>query len=249
MNAVTDGRRWRLPVISLIVFCAAWQGIGMLEISPALPRLDRVLAALVEVLRDARFVDAAVSTGATLLIAFPPTVVAGIAIGVLMGTVRVADWALTPYVNLSLSLPLVSVIPVIILIFGLERMTLIVVIVTYTLPVIIVNTMAGVRSVDPDMRAMARSFGASRGLALRRVVLPSASQLVLSGVRIATGRAIKGVIIAEQVVGLIGLGGLVQRLGGAFAVEQLYAVILFIGLVGVASVALLGRLERRVAPA
>jgi NitT/TauT family transport system permease protein len=141
---------------------------------------------------------------------------------------------------------LVSLIPIVLLVFGLGRTSVAVVIVIYALPSMSVNTFAAVRSVDPDLRAMARSFGAGRWLTVRRVVMPAAMGLVLAGVRIATGRSIKAVIIAEQVVGLIGLGGLIQRLGGAFAVEQLYAVILFVGIVGVASLALLGRLEKGV---
>lgn len=240
--------RLPLPVISLICFGVLWQVVGSLELSPALPPLDDVLAAMVDVVQDERFHEAAANTAVSVLLAFPLIVIAGVAVGVLMGTFRVAEWALTPYVNLSLSLPLVSMIPIILLLFGLGRASIIAVIVLYALPVIIVNTAAGVRNVDRDQLSMARSFGASRSLVLRRVVLPSASRLVMAGVRIAAGRAIKGAIIAEQVVGLVGLGGLVQRLGGAFAAEQLYAVVLFIGLAGVVIVALLSRLERAVVP-
>jgi ABC-type nitrate/sulfonate/bicarbonate transport system permease component len=83
---------------------------------------------------------------------------------------------------------------------------------------------------------------------MNRVVLPSALPLTFAGIRIATGRAIRAVIIAEQVIGLIGLGGLVQRLGGAFAVEQLYAVVLFIGLFGLVSMETVSVVERKAMP-
>jgi NitT/TauT family transport system permease protein len=71
---------------------------------------------------------------------------------------------------------------------------------------------------------------------------------MFAGVRIATGRAIRAVIIAEQVIGLIGLGGLVQRLGGAFAVEQLYAVVIFVGLFGLLSMEAVSFVERKALP-
>jgi ABC-type nitrate/sulfonate/bicarbonate transport system permease component len=51
----------------------------------------------------------------------------------------------------------------------------------------------------------------------------------MAGIRIGAGRAVKGAIVAERIVGPIGLGGLIQRLGGAFAVGDLYAVIIFVG--------------------
>jgi ABC-type nitrate/sulfonate/bicarbonate transport system permease component len=94
---------------------------------------------------------------------------------------------------------------------------------------------------------MGRSFNADRRVAFRRILLPGAAPLVMAGIRIGAGRAIKGAIVAEQIVGLIGLGGLIQRLGGAFAVADLYAVIIFVGVIGVATVSLLGRLERGLA--
>jgi NitT/TauT family transport system permease protein len=239
-------RKVLVPVASLAAFAVIWQVVGAAGLSPALPRLDAVAAAMVEMLGEARFHTALVNTALVVAIAFPPTVVLGIVLGVLMGASRWVEWSLNPFVNLGLSLPLVAVIPVILFVLGLGRASIVAVIAVYALPAMIVNTLTGVRSVDPDLRAMARSFGAGRGLTVRRVIMPAAAGLVLVGVRIAAGRSIKAVIIAEQVVGLVGLGGLIQRLGGAFAVEDLYAVILFVGIVGMVSLALLGRLENLV---
>ncbi|MGH3383606.1 MAG: ABC transporter permease [Nocardioidaceae bacterium] len=236
--------RLPLPVLSLLGFAALWQIGGMLQLSPALPSFDKVARALVEIMQDRRFQEAVESTAISVVLTFFPAIAIGLVLGLAMGSNRWVDWILTPYLNLSLSLPLVSLIPIFLLIFGLGRASIIAVIVAYSLPAVIVNTFAGVRSVDADQLAMARSLGASRLLTYRRIVLPSASQLILAGVRVAAGRAIKGSVIAEQVIGLVGLGGLIQRLGGAFAVEELYAVVLFIGLVGVLVVWALGKLER-----
>ena len=238
-----------LPVLSVAVFAALWELAGRLQISAAVPALSDVLTAGVDVLQDERFQDAAVNTGVSVLVTFFPVVIVGVLIGAVMGTNRWAEWAGAPYLNLALSIPLVSLIPVFLLIFGLGRATIIAVIVAYALPAVVVNTQAGIESVDRDQVDMARSFGASRQLAFRRVVLPSASALILAGVRVAAGRSIKGAIIAEQVIGLVGLGGLIQRYGGAFAVEDLYAVILFIGVVGIVVVRLIGVAERRIAVA
>lgn len=238
-----------LPVISVAIFAALWEVVGRLELSPAVPSLTSVLAAMNDVFTDSRFQEAAASTGITVLVTFFPVVFFGLLIGAAMGANRWAEWAGAPYLSLSLSIPLVSLIPVFMLLFGLGRATIIAVIVAYSLPAIIVNTQAGIESVDRDQLDMAKSFGASRLLVFRRVVLPSASALILAGVRVAAGRSIKGAIIAEQVIGLIGLGGLIQRYGGAFAVEDLYAVILFIGVVGILVVRLIGMVEQRFAMA
>lgn len=235
-----------LGLISVLVALALWEWFGRMELSPALPPVSDVVGAFGELLTSDRFQQAIIATARSVAITFPVVVVVGVVLGVLVATVRPIRWALDPWINLGLSLPLVSMVPVIILIFGLGTATVVAVIVVYTLPVLIVNTASGVRSVSPEQLDMARSFNASRSLMIRRILLPGAAPLTVSGIRIGAGRAIRGAIVAEQLIGLIGLGGMIQRLGGAFAVAELYAAIAFIGIVGVVTLSLLGRLERRV---
>jgi ABC-type nitrate/sulfonate/bicarbonate transport system permease component len=237
-----------LPVISLAAFAVAWQLVGQAGLSPALPSLADVVRAAVDVAQDPRFQESLVSTGTAMGITFVPMIVAGVLVGAAMGTSRFVEWALTPYLNIMLSMPLVALVPIFLLIFGLDRAAVVAVIVAYALPAVIVNTIAGVQGVDRDQLAMAKSFGASRTLRYRRVVLPSSSRLVLAGVTVAAGRTIKGAVIAEQIIGVIGLGGLIQRLGGAFAVEELYAVVLFIGLSGIVVVWAVDKLGRKITP-
>jgi NitT/TauT family transport system permease protein len=140
-----------------------------------------------------------------------------------MGLLPPVEWFFRPYVNASLSLPLVAIIPIILLIFGLSQTTIVVVIVLYVLPVVMVNTFAGVRSTDRDLLDMARSFNAGRGLVIRRIILPSSRALTLAGVRIGVGRAITGGIVAEQVIGVLGVGGVVS-LALINRIEQRYQI-------------------------
>ena len=239
------GRRYGVQAIGLLLGAAIWELAGRARVSPALPPFSSVVAAGLDVWTGERFLEALRSTALAIAIAFPPSVVIGVALGLLMGLFHPVEWALRTYINLSLSLPLIAVIPIVLFIFGLSQTTVIVVIILYVLPVVMVNTYAGVRSTSPDLLEMAASVSASRWLTVRRIVLPSARSLTLAGLRIGVGRAITGAIVAEQILGVMGIGGLVQRLGGAFAVEDLYAVIIFVGAVGVVSLALVNRIEQR----
>ncbi|MGH8872409.1 MAG: ABC transporter permease [Acidimicrobiia bacterium] len=239
------GRRYGVQTIGVLLGAGIWELAGRAGVSPALPPISAVMAAGLDVWTGERFLEALRSTAVAIAIGFPPSVVIGIALGLLMGLFRPVEWALRSYINLSLSLPLIAVIPIVLFIFGLSQTTVIVVIVLYVLPVVMVNTYAGVRSTSPDLLEMAASVNAGRWLTIRRIVLPSARSLTLAGLRIGVGRAITGAIVAEQILGVMGIGGLVQRLGGAFAVEDLYAVIIFIGAVGVVSLALVNRIEER----
>jgi len=237
--------RYRVQTLGLVLGAVIWEVVGRAGVSPALPPISAVIDAGRELWSSERFLDALQVTASSILIAFPPSVILGVTLGLLMGLFRPIEWVLRPYINMTLSLPLVAIIPIILLIFGLSQTTIVVVIVLYVLPVVMVNTFSGVRSTDSDLLEMATTFNARRWLTLRRIVIPSARALTLAGIRIGVGRSITGGIVAEQVIGAFGLGGLVQRLGGAFAVEPLYAVIIFIGAVGVASLALINRIERK----
>ena len=237
-----------LPLMSLAVGFALWELAGQLELSRALPPFTAVVEAIFEVWGREQFQEALWSSLKSVSIGFPLAVAGGIILGLLMGRFRVVEWMFEIYVNVFLSMPLVALVPIIVLIFGIDRSSIVAVILIYTFFVVVVNTFTAVRAVDPTLVEMGRAFGASEFQRLTRIVLPAALPLILTGVRIAAGRAIKGVIIAEQIIGLVGLGGLVQRYGGAFLVEDLYAVILFIGLAGMLSMESVRLGEARMLP-
>ena len=238
-----------LSILGLVVGFVVWEIIGRLGLSPAFPPLSDVLAACMDVWTSARFLDNLGDSVVSVALALPPTVALGVLSGLVVGRYRLAEWALDTFVNVFLSIPLVALIPILVLIFGTSgRGAILATIIVYTFFVVLVNTAAGVKTADAELLEMSRSFGASEARILRRIVLPASLPLTLAGVRIATGRAIKGVIIAEQVIGLVGLGGMIQRLGGAFAVEQLYAVILAVGLLGLVSMELVRWGEDRAFP-
>ncbi len=233
-----------LSVLGLLIGLGLWELIGRLGLSPAFPPLTTVARSILEVWPSQRFLENLRDSLVSVAISLPPSIVFGVLLGLLMGRFRLIEWLFDTYINIFLSLPLVALIPVLFLIFGLGRGSVLATIVIYTFFIVVVNTMAGVRTADPRLVEMAVSFGAREHQILRRIVLPAALPLIFAGIRIATGRSIRAVIIAEQVIGLIGLGGMIQRLGGAFAVEDLYAVILFVGLLGLLSMELVRWIEK-----
>lgn len=247
---VKHARRWSrvrgaLPALSLALGFAAWEIAGRMELSSALPTFSDVVAAMAVEWTSTAFWGATLTTLSAIAVGLPIAIVSGILVGILMGMFQPVEWLLAPYVSIFLSVPLTALVPVLLLLFGLTKTAVVVAIFLYTFFVVALNTHAGVANVDSQLLEMARSFSASRTLVVRRVVLPSAIGLTLAGVRIAVGRAVKGAVVTEQIIGLLGLGGRVQRLGGAFAVEKLYAVVLFIGLLGLLSMELVRLVERR----
>lgn len=236
--------RGLLPAISLAAGFLLWEVLGRAGISSALPPFSEVLTAIGEEWSNPAFWSATVTTLSAIAVGLPIAIVLGILVGMLMGMFRWIEWLFNPYVSIFLSVPLTALVPIFLLLFGLTSTAVIVAVFIYTFFVVVLNTHAGVTNVDRNLLDMARSFGTKRWLVIRRVVMPSALGLTLAGVRIAVGRAVKGAIVTEQIIGLLGLGGRVQRLGGAFAVDKLYAVVLFIGVLGLVSMELMRLVER-----
>jgi NitT/TauT family transport system permease protein len=237
-----------LPVVSILLGLVAWEIVGQAELSFAVPPFSAVVSAIFEVWGRDAFREALIDSLQNVAIALPISIVAGVSLGLMMGRFKLVEWMFDIYVNVFLSLPLTALIPVLLLVFGIGRTAIIVVIILYAFFVIVVNTFAGVRAADKNLVEMAQSFGAGEFQLLRRVLLPAALPLIFTGIRIAAGRSIKGVIIAEQIIGLVGLGGIVQRYGGAFQVEELYAVIIAIGILGLLSMESVRFIEDRALP-
>jgi NitT/TauT family transport system permease protein len=239
--------RW-FSLLALLPGAALWQLLGMLEISYFLPPLTSVLEAVVEVITSERFADALSDSLIALATGFGIAVVSGVVIGILMGHFKQVYWALNPYVNLFMSAPKAALIPVFVMVLGFGRPAIVLGVILYSFFPIAVNTLAGVQGTSRSMLDMARSLGASEAQVLRHVVLPSAAPMILGGLRLGSGRAVKGLIIGEQLVAVVGLGALVQRYGVTFQVERLYAMILLIGFAGVVVVSTMQLIERRSLP-
>ena len=110
---------------------------------------------------------------------------------------------------------------------------------------VLVNTVQGVRGVDPVLVDTARTFGHSRAALLWKVVLPSALPLVLAGMRIALGIALVLVVIAEMMAGTGGIGYLVIDLQRSFRIVDTYAWVVILAVLGYALNEVFVRVERR----
>ncbi|MBI2371041.1 MAG: ABC transporter permease subunit [Deltaproteobacteria bacterium] len=219
--------RPRLPggLLSLLVLAAAWEAAGHLLGSLLLPPLSQVAAAWVRLLQSGQLLASlAVSLG-TLLAGFTLALALGLAVGLLMGRFRRVEQFLDLYIDALMAAPSVAFIPVLVLWLGLGVASRIAVVFLFAFFVIVVNTRTGVRQVDPTLVEMARSFGARGRELFLKVELPASLPMIMAGVRLGMGRAVKGMINAEVLLALAGLGALIMQYGSAFATDALYAII------------------------
>lgn len=183
-----------------------------------------------------------------LTLGFLISVVAGIPIGIAMGRWRAVENVLDPYVSFLYALPHVAFVPVMVFWLGFRlEFRLAYVVLSAIFPVII-NTMAGVKNVDPELLSAGKSFCASERQILRTIVIPSATPYMLAGARQAFSSAWVGVIVAEVLSTQDGLGGQINHFADYFLTADMYVPIIFIMIIAMLIQWLTNGLQHRLLP-
>lgn len=160
--------------------------------------------------------------------------VVGIALGVLMGYWRRAYEAGEVVIELARALPPPAIIPVAIVLLGIEdAMKVFVIFFSCTFP-ILVNATDGVRGVDPVLLRTARTFGVGEAATIAKVILPAAAPFVMTGLRIALAIALILTVISEMVGATAGIGYFILDSQRSFRIPQMYAGMVVLALLGYA---------------
>ncbi|MFM9974401.1 MAG: ABC transporter permease [Beijerinckiaceae bacterium] len=239
---------YRLPMMSaLVVWAILWELLGHTEIGFILPPLSRIVTRIAEIVPTPSFLDAIVITGRGFLAGNAIAIIVGVPLGILMGRSVIADRLLLPWVNLFLSAPLSALVPVIMVLFGLGETTIVLTVVLFAMWIIVLNSRAGVRGISPSLIEMARSFGANDWQAFRQIYVWAALPEILAGIRLGVIRAVKGVIIGQLLVSVVGFGTLFEIYQSHFLMEHFWALLLILFAFAFTINELLQRLENRFA--
>lgn len=244
----TPGSRWLYRLLTLAVFVGAWELYANLRGGLLTPSFTGTVTALLEELRDAELYQAFLISNQALALGFVVSILLGLPIGLATARFAIVDKLADPYINLLLVTPMAALIPILFMSLGLGLVSRVVLVVVFAIPMVIVNSRAGVRQVDAGLIEMARSFGADERTIWRRILLPGALPAILTGVRLALGRAITGMVIVELLMVSVGIGRLILRYRGLFESESLYAVVILVVIEALVLVSLVRWLERRIAP-
>lgn len=239
---------YRLPMFtSLVLWCALWEVVGRAQLVLILPPFSDVLAAMGGLIRTSSFAAAAWTTLESFVIGVVLAIAAGVPLGVLMGRVRLADRLLGMWVNLFVSAPLSALVPVIMILFGFGQTTIVVTVFLFAVWIIALDTQAGVRHINRSLLEMSASFGASRRQLYAKIIFWAALPEILTGVRLGMIRGVKGVVIGQLLVSIIGFGALFELYSRNFLMEQFWALTILLFAFAMLVAELIGLVERRVA--
>ena len=172
----------------------------------------------------------------------------GIPLAVAMARFRQLDWTLDLPINAFYATPLVALVPILVLWFGIYLKAKIIVVFLFAVFPIIINTYQGVRECDKNLLEVARSFRASERATWSNVLLPFALPYIAAGVRLAIGRGLVGMIIAEFYTTISGLGFMVTKYANIFEMDKTFVPVIVLMFLGVTLTAMLKWTERRIAP-
>ena len=245
---ISPARRWALRIASVAAILIAWQLYGG-SINPILlSDPSSVAVAFVDMVKDGSLGHALASSLAVLGLGFLFGAAAGVLIGLAAGRSDMVSALIDLPVSALYAVPAVALVPVIVLWFGFAVTAKTVVVFLFVIFPVLINTTRGVREVDPELLEVARSFCSSERRMWFDLILPSALPFIVTGLRLAIGRALIGVIVAEFYTSLSGLGDLITTNASNFQTARMFVPIVVIALLGVVFTALLELAERRLVP-
>ena len=236
----------KIPMMaSLILWAIVWEIIGQLELSILLPPFSHIIIRLFEIVPTTTFINAFWITAKCFLIGTLIAIVVGIPLGVLMGRSIVADRMLLPWVNMFLSAPLTALVPVLMTLFGFGTKTIILTTVLFAVWIIMLDARAGVKNITPSLVEMTKSFQANFWQAFTKVYVWAALPEILAGIRLGCIRSVKGVIIGQLLVSVVGFGRLFELYSSNFLMEHMWALLFVIFFFAFLIAEGLGILERK----
>jgi ABC-type nitrate/sulfonate/bicarbonate transport system permease component len=212
-----------------------------------LPPPSTIVATFWSIIASGSFVSPLAQTMLLLFTGYGIGCVVAIALGVLMGSSQPIYNLFEPLTELLRPLPKPALLPVLILFLGLgARMEITIVALGCFFPVLI-NTIQGVRAVEPTMINTARTFGHGTATIWRRILLPASAPYILAGMRISLGLGLILVVTAEMIAGSGGLGDSILSAQRTFLVKESYAWLVVLALLGLLLTWLFTWVERRLA--
>ena len=172
----------------------------------------------------------------------------GIPLAVAMARLRKLDWALDLPLTAFYATPMVALVPILVLWFGIYLTAKVIVVFLFAVFPIIINTYQGVRECDKNLLEVAKSFRSTERGMWQDVLLPFALPYIAAGIRLAIGRGLVGMVIAEFYTTISGLGFMVTKYANVFEMDKTFVPVITLMILGVTLTAVLKSLERRIAP-
>jgi NitT/TauT family transport system permease protein len=237
----------KIPILfSLAIWFIVWELIGQARLSTIIPPFTEVVTAGLTIVPTEKFGKAVAISLRSFALGMACALVIGIPVGVLMARVEVLGKILGMWVNIFVSAPISALVPILMVVIGIGETTVVVTVFLFSVFVIILDAQVGVKQADRSLIEMARSFGATRRQLYTKVLLLSALPEILAGLRLGAIRGVKGVVIGQLLVAIIGVGELFELYSQHFLMQEFWAIVIIVFMFAVGVSEAIAFVERRV---
>jgi NitT/TauT family transport system permease protein len=237
-----------IQVVLVVVALTVWEVAGRIVGDFFLAPPSQLPSAFWEMSETGELWRAVLDSLSSLVVGFSLAILIGITVGFFMGWYGPAGRTLNPFVSALYVVPTAALVPMFIIWFGLGFTARTVTVFLFCVFEILISTYTGVRNVDRNLVDAARAFGASRWQLLSRVVSYASLPYIFAGLRMGISRAVKGMVVAELLFAVTGLGGLISTAANYYRTDKVFVGVIVLALLGVTLAAAVQILERRLMP-
>jgi NitT/TauT family transport system permease protein len=239
---------WVITVASVVLVVLAWEFFGR-DVNPVFGSYPTAILEAAEALaRSGKLWTALLESLQPFVAGYALAIVIGVPLGLVTGRFRTVEAAIGIYITAGYAMPLVALVPLLVLWLGLGFKVKVAIIFLLSVFPICINTWLGVNAVPRTLIEVGKSFVASDWVILRRIILPATLPYIMAGIRLAVGRAVVAMVIAEFFTSISGLGAIIITSANNFDTATTFVPIIVIMLMAVGLNFLIGLVERLVAP-
>jgi len=237
-----------LGAVAVIVFLTAWELVGntLQLINPMfMSALSFVFKAAFQMFASGEIFNDLYVSGIEFFWGYLLSVVVAIPFGIAIGWYKRFAYVCDPFVNAMNATPRIALLPLVIIWLGIGIISKVGIIFLGALFPLLINTRDGVKTTPHNLLTAARSFGASDWQIFKSVVLPSTVPFILTGLRLAVGRALIGVMVGELYAATAGIGFMITVAGATFQTDKVFVGVLIFAISGMTLTSVIDHFEHR----
>jgi NitT/TauT family transport system permease protein len=237
-----------LGTVAVVIFFTIWELVGntfqlinpMFMSAPSL-----IFKAAVDLVSSGEIWNDLRISGIEFLWGYALSVAVGVPFGIIVGWYKRASYIFDPFINAMNATPRVALLPLVIIWLGIGVLSKVGIIFLGAVFPILINTRDGVKTTPHNLLTCAKSFGASEWMLFKTVVLPSTLPFILTGLRLATGRALVGVMVGELYAATAGIGFMITVAGATFQTDKVFVGVGIFAISGMILMEALTKVEAR----
>lgn len=240
----------QITILNVGVFLVIWEWMARVGVFPSIffPRPTEIFAEYVETISDGSLVFHLSSSLINLLFGFGLAAIVGVMVGLIAGTFRWVNTIISPYYWSLYSMPSMAIWPLLVLWLGFGRTAKIILIIISAVMPVLINTIAGVGTVDPVLIRVGKSMAASRAQRYRKIVIPYALPFILTGFKQGMSHALGTLVVSEMLGSARGLGYVIIRKVEGFNPAGVFAILLLLAAIAMLMAGSMSWVQRKVTP-